>query len=151
MGISVRRALPSDVDWLLGQLKAFSDSQASKHPLLGEDRDYSERFLTNLIEKHLVMVADKYGIGPVGFISGLVTPHIYNPKVMCLLENFWWVDPLHRGSRAGLRLLNEFTDWGKANVDRLNVSLQRDTAIDDRHLNRRGYALDERVYTLEVS
>ncbi len=150
MRITVRRATIEDISWLLTQLTHFSRFFGSKRELCG-NLPYAEGFLHQLVEKHLLLIADGEGVGQVGFVAGLVTPHPFNPDISLLAETFWWVSEEHRGSRAGLMLLDAFTDWGKKNVNWLTFGLEEISPVSDRCLTKRGFKLRERSYLLEVS
>src|SRR6476469_848409 len=149
MVISVRPATLSDLDWLMGQLRSFSRFFASKRPLF-EDETYARATFATFIEHHLVLISDGHGVGPTGFIAGLKMPHLFNPKIMTLTEMFWWVDEKYRGTRSGLLLLQAFTNYGKANADWINFTLEDESPVAERSLTRRGYRLKERNFLMEV-
>ena len=150
MTIQVRRANTADVDWILKELRKFSAFYGTKLSLFGEE-PYARGFITTLVSQHLVLVAiPESQTDPIGFISGTVTPHAYNPEIRVLTETFWWVQEEHRGSRAGLLLLNEFTEWGKQNVDWITFSLEHHSPVKDTCLTKRGFKLQERAFLMEV-
>lgn len=149
MGIVIRDASTSDIDWLLTELKAFSNFFSAKIELF-KDSDFARNFVSTMVANHLVLIADRQG-ERMGFISGYVTPHPYNPEIKTLAETFWWVSPRYRSSRAGLMLLNAFTAWGKANADWITFALENHSPINEKTLTKRGYHLTERSFLLEVS
>jgi hypothetical protein len=154
MSITIRPAVDSDIDWILEELKSFADFYGSKLSLFG-DQLYSRQFIGSLIESHVCLVAERAneGDGPgeaLGFITGLVTPHTFNPNIFVLTEAFWWVKPEHRGSRAALMLLNAFTEWGKAHVDWIMFTLEDNSPVKDKTLLKRGYRFKEMNYLLET-
>lgn len=146
----VRRATTADIDWLLGELKQFADFLGTSKKLYSSDDEYSKKTLTGFIERHLLLVAEKPGVGLVGFIAGYVTPHLFNPDVKVLAECWWWVTPEHRKTRAGLMLLDAYTEWGKANCDWVTMCIETVTPLNERCLLKRGYRLHERSYILET-
>jgi len=111
MSVDVRRANSEDIPWILDQLKNFADFYGTRKSLFG-DAEYSHAFISQLVDQHLFLVAESTQFGLIGLISGTIEPHPYNPEIICLNECFWWVDEKHRGSKAGLLLLNAFTRWG---------------------------------------
>ena len=149
MSVEIRPAQLSDIDWILSQLKEFADFYKTKTSLFG-DSDYSREFITMLVTKHLFLVADSKEFGLIGFISGTVEPHPYNPKILSLNECFWWVEEKHRGSKAGLLLLNEFIRIGKQHCDWIWMTLESDSPVKDATLVRRGFKEQERSFLLEV-
>lgn len=145
----VRRATTADIDWLLGELNEFADFLDTSKKLYADDEAYGRNLLTNFIEKHFVLVAERDG-ARVGFIAGYVMPHMFNPKLRVLAEIWWWVNPAHRKTRAALMLLNEYTKWGKENCDLVTMAVETITPVNERCLTKRGYRLHERSYLLEI-
>ena len=134
----VRPAVEADLDWLLSQLKDFSKFCGTKIPLF-DDEGFARQMMINMMQNHVVLVAEKDGIGLMGLIAGLFTPHVFNPKIRVLAETFWWVPPEHRGTRAGLMLLNEFIDYGKRCADWITCALEEKSPVKDRFLTDRGF------------
>lgn len=147
--LQVRNALPSDIDWLITQLRQFASIFGTAIDVF-PDESYARDFMRRMLENHLVLVAEQPGVGLVGFVAGFVTGHVFNPKIKTLTEVFWWVEPTRRGSRAASLLLNAYSSWGRANVDWIWFSTQSSTALKDTSLERRGYRLRERSFLMEV-
>lgn len=146
----IRRASYDDIDWILPQLKEFSRFYGTKKELFSTD-DYSREGMEAIIKHHVCFIAERKDVGRVGLIAGFVMPHVFNPNVTVLSEVFWWVDPLYRGSRAALLLLNEFVAWGKKNAQWVTFSLTEKSPVDDSVLTRRGFHLHERSFLMEVN
>lgn len=104
-----------------------------------------------MIDRHVVFIADSKDAKPIGFVGGYSIPHPFNPDIKLLSEMFWWVSEEHRGSRAGLMLLNAFTSYGKEHADWVTMAIEHNSPINERALTKRGYKLQERSYLLEVS
>lgn len=149
MTISVRRAVPSDADWMLPELKSFSAFYGTKRDIFPDD-EFAKSRVKFLIDQHIIFVAEKNGTG-IGFIAGLYTPHLFNPALIVLSEQLWWVKESHRGSRAGLMLLNAFTEFGKVNCDWMTMTLEANSPVNDACLKRRGFKLQERQYLMETT
>jgi RimJ/RimL family protein N-acetyltransferase len=150
MAIKVRRATSDDLNWMIGQLKSFSEFFGTERQLF-KDEEHTRLVMQRHLDGHLLLVAEKEEVGPVGFIAGLLSPHFYNPDITVLAESFWWVAPEHRGSRAGLILLNEFVEHGKEIADWITLSLQHHSPVKDVCLTRRGFRVQEHSYLLEVN
>lgn len=144
-----RQAEISDLDFVLVELKKFSDFFKSKHPLFGDDEQYNRQLISNLIEKHLFIIAFHEEHGPVGFICGLVMPHLFNPKIKCLSEVFWWVRPEYRMSRAGYLLLKEFVKYGKENCDWVTMTIEDQSPVNPDSLIRLGFKNKEKSFIME--
>lgn len=152
--IRIRPAQAEDIPWLVGQLKVFSAFFGTKRPLFPDD-EFAAKGLAMMMTNHLVLVAemfhDELSAGPVGFIAGYVTPHPFNPTIRTLTETFWWVAEEYRWSRAGLKLLNAFVDWGRDNADWIMFALEEKSPVKEEVLLKRGFRLQERNYLCEVS
>lgn len=147
--IRIRPADANDVPWLVGQLRIFSRFVGTKKPLFSDD-EYARIGMTNMVKDHLVLMADDDAHGQVGFIAGLVTPHMMNPTIRTLVEVFWWVAEDHRHTRAGAALLNDFIAWGKAHVDWITFGVEAKSPVRESTLLKRGFRLQERNYLMEV-
>ena len=149
MTTTVRHATLNDLDWIVGEFPTFSKHYGTKKPLF-QDEDYARRTTADLIENHLVLLAECSERGPMGFIFGLCAPHFYNPNIKTLTELFWWVPASYRKTRAGVMLLNEFTSWGKKNCDWITFGIMDSTEVKESALIKRGYIPYERGYLMEV-
>lgn len=147
-GVTVRHANPEDIDWLVGQLKNFSEFAGTKRRLF-EDPIYAQTGIAQMIDNHLVLVSQEPG-KLTGFIAGYIGPHPYNPSIEVLTEAFWWVDPDSRGTRAGGLLLSCFIEYGKDHADWIIMSLERNSPVKDESLLKRGFVLQEKSFLLET-
>lgn len=154
MSITVRPAESSDIPWLIEQLRQFAQFFGTKKSLFG-NTSHAEATLQRLIESQPFFVADRGDAGEnterLGFIAGSLFPHPWNPDIRMLTETFWWVAPAARGTKAGLFLLDRFLDVGHEHADWIHFTLEAQSPVNPRTLERRGFALHERAYLLEVS
>jgi len=146
--ISIRKATHDDLDWLLSQMKKFSDLYGTKLKLHTED--HGRASMADMVENHLVLVAEREDGAMLGMISGYVMRHPFNPGITVLSETFWWVAEEYRKTRAAVMLLNAFNSWGKANVNWITMCLIGDSDVSDRSLVKRGFKRQEVSYLLEV-
>ena len=149
MAITVRTAAERDAQWILGQLHVFDKFAGYKRSLI-EDETHAHSALLNMLEKHVAFIAEDETGQRLGFIAGYKTPHPFNPRLRVLTESFWWVAPEHRGSGAGLLLLNEFEDYGRRCCDWAIMTLEHHSPVNPRHLIKRGFVPREQSYVLEV-
>lgn len=147
--IRIRPATTDDLDWLIHELKEFSLFYGTKNGLFSTE-EYTRHGMTTLMKDHLVFVAEKDYVGPVGFIAGLYSHHIFNPTIRVLTEAFWWVPEQHRRSRAGYLLLQAFVDFGKENADWILFTLEHNSPVNPNALIDRGFKLKERSFLMEV-
>jgi GNAT superfamily N-acetyltransferase len=139
--------------WLLEQMRAFGQFFGSKHSLFPSDDGVALETLRVLIEAHVFFVAEKedgYVAQLVGFIAGALGPHPYNAQIMVLSEQFWWVNPIHRGSSAGARLLERFLQFGREHADWIVMTLETKSPVDPKSLERKGFKHFEHSYLLET-
>lgn len=146
--IIIRKASESDIAWIQSELKKFSAFYGSKLPLYPSE-EYSDKAIRLFINDHYFSVAERAG-KLMGFISGFVSNHIYNPSIKVLTESFWWVAEEFRGTRAGLMLINEFVAYGKEVCDWIIFTLEHHSPVSDRTLLKRGFKEYERSFILEV-
>jgi hypothetical protein len=162
MSFAVRPATISDIDWLTGQLKKFSEFNNSKISLFDGPEEFKFNFLKNLIENHVVLICDKQtdDIGedgefkwlPVGLIGGSIQRHFMNPNIKVLTEYFWWVDEAYRSSRAGYELFMAFDEMGEEMCDWVTFSLLDNTPGRESlksFLEKKGYKLSELAFLKE--
>lgn len=144
----VRRATSDDIPWLVQELRAFATWNGVG--LFG-DVAYAEGLLAHLIDTQFVAIATDNGT-PVGLIAGTVSPHPFNPDLSMATELWWWVTPVERGTRAGAMLLTAFDEWADdSGADLVSFTLEADSPVRDRTLERRGYRLMEKQFVREVS
>ena len=145
MSFEIRPARLKDIDAICVELEAFSDHYSTKMPPY-KDKETSSRVLTDIIEKHLFLVAVDESGTLVGFIAGFVCDHIYNPDIRTLAEAFWWTKPEHRRTGIGLVLFEAFKKWGEENVDWVLMTIEQDTPIDEKIITSRGFRIKKKSY-----
>lgn len=152
------------MDWLVSQLRAFSDFFTSKFKLFPHDEEAVRRKLKILIDEHFVRIAETQdntallnavtgrplGEIRVGFIAGMHSEHFFNPEIKTFTELFWWVTPEYRGSSAGVRLLEAFIDYGDARPGWICFGLEHNSPVKDETLLKRGFRHQERSFLKEV-
>jgi hypothetical protein len=146
----VREGRPDDIDWLVAQLREFSRFFGTRMPLFG-DEAFVRAGLEVQMRDHFMRIAVDDQDQRLGFIGGILTPHMYNPAIKVLCETFWWVAPEHRGSSAGARLLAEFLLFGRAHADWMTFALEVQSPVREETLLRHGFRLQERQYLMEVA
>lgn len=152
-GIRVRPAVDDDARYLGDQLTEFAKFYGTRKSLMPERWEDAMRVVEAIIFDNPCFIAEKpaavFGMERVGFIAGNVAPHPYNPSITVLNELFWWVAPEHRGSRAGMLLLDAFTEYGKAHADWTVMTLEAHSPVRSETLTKRGYRAHETSFLLE--
>ena len=151
MSIIVRKATNSDSKWILGQLSVFSKFFESKYQLFsGEANETDLATLSFMINDHLFLVAEREDGVLLGLVSGLYSPHLFNPNIKVLTETFWWVDEQHRGTRAGYLLLKEFIRIGREDCQWILMTLEKKSPVHDEALIKLGFKEKEKIFLMEV-
>lgn len=145
---TTRPATAEDLDWLIIQVKAFSEFNNTKYTVFSTE-EFARIKLLDMIERHFMRVAVR-GEERLGFISAWLVQHPYNPNITLLAETFWWVAPEHRNGRAGLMLLDEFVEFARGRVNVATFSLLENSPVNDRILTSRGFRKHETAYLLEM-
>lgn len=145
--MEVRKASLNDLHWIASELKDFNSDYLANDSLYPSE-EYSAKFLTDLINNHLFLIAEDEG-APVGFVSGLITKHVYNPEITQVVELFWWVPKKYRSLGVGSLLLDAYTEWGKNNVNWTVFSFPPETEYNLERLSSLGYKKLETNYFIE--
>lgn len=149
MSVQIRPATVDDIPWLMLELQKFSAFFGTRLQLF--DAETAPDILRGFIENHYFTIAQDDADGPVGFIAGLLLPHPFNPKIVQLTETFWWVKEEHRSGRAGLKLFEEFHEFGKLNADWIAFTLETHSPVKDHFMRKHGFKPNERCFLYEVS
>jgi hypothetical protein len=159
--VVVRDARLDDIDWLITELRAFSEFSTYQHKLFPPDEIEVRVKVKALIETQFVRIAELDHVTSVrgepfpeiriGFIAGLHGEHWFNPAIHTFTELFWWVQPEHRGSSAGVRLLEAFIDEGERRRGWIVFGLEHNSPVKDETLIKRGFRAQERSFLKEVA
>jgi RimJ/RimL family protein N-acetyltransferase len=112
------------------------------------DPDYLPVLLKTIVEQHLCLVTEEDGVR-TGTIAGWYIPHPYNPKKKLLAELFWWVPRNHRHTRAGSELLTAYMEWGKQHADMVTLCTLKQSPVNPRTMEKRGFMQKETTFVWE--
>lgn len=101
--MQVRNATLADVPAIVDMSERFYET-TSYSRWAAFDPNTVEALATNLVENHLMLVADDGG-KVVGMVGLFVAPFMFNANVMAAYEVVWWVSPDDQGKGAGKALL----------------------------------------------
>lgn len=136
----VRVATPSDIPYIVDVAATrMLVEEINKPQYVVKSRMHSLA-AGSIAESHL-WIALKNDV-PVGALAATSVPNLFNPAIMCLAEVFWWVDPEHRQSRAGVLLLKAFIDESDK-YDEASMSLLTTSRVLNQTLEKRGFVLRE--------
>ena len=145
--ISTRRAVQTDVNWLFQCCVDFAKFYGSKISLAGNP-EYGKQFLSMLVDKHYVLIGLKHNMA-AGFIAGMISPHHFNPNITQMTELLWWVPEEHRNTGIGMKLFEEFLEYGNTHCDWVTMTLEANSPVKDTFLLKRGFHLQEKAYLME--
>ena len=144
--VIIRLATTADLDRLVEMGQHFQ-RQTVYHTRVVEDVDHIRRLATSLIERGIVLVADREGV-LVGMWAGIVFDHVI-ANVRMATEVIWWVEPEARGAGVAQRLLAEAEGWGLAQgATRMQLGSWNDRL--DRFYVGLGYAPAERIFNKDL-
>lgn len=148
--MQTRHATLNDLPFILEQLWAFNDFCNTKHSLIPIEEGKATEIVAGLIQNAYFIVIETYGGKTIGFICGVLHPHMLNPEIMVLTELFWWVMPEARGTMAGAQLFIEFEAYGRRHANWIIMTLEHNSPVNPESLEKRDFHLKERNYLLEV-
>ena len=128
-------------------IKRFMIDFANANPFKGlHNPHYNDMYANRLIDKirknGVALVAEKDG-EIIGMLLAMVQGDIWLPIIKTMREVAWWVDPEHRGSSAGAKLLAEYTKVGDQLVDNNIITAYTITTLgmgDHLNLQKRGWS-----------
>ena len=142
--IEVRPATRDDLPWMIHRLREYTEEIGDPYFAFA-GIEYAMSFVGGLIDNHLVFVSEENG-KRTGFISGMTTPHPFNPANLVTASLFWYVLPARRGSRTGFDLLRELAMVGADRGGSTLVGIREGAGVRERSMARCGFKLHERVY-----
>ena len=115
--MKIRRATIQDFDRIMEMMIDFANSspyEAQHNPIY--DDEYVRRLLCNFMQAGMILVGEVKGEIQGMLIAG-IAPDVWLPEVKTMKEIAWWVDPDHRFSTLGFRLLKEYVNCGEKMVE----------------------------------
>lgn len=135
--IRVEILTPEYKDWFVNVACVRMLTEEVKRPeLVNIDHLYS------LLDRTMCLVALKEDI-PIGATAFTITPNLYNPNIVSLVELFWYVLPEYRKTRAGFLLIKELENTASQIANDLIISILPHSDINIKSLEKRGYKLEE--------
>lgn len=134
----------------------IADEQLRKMFIRGA-RDANERNLIDFnwtefpieyLDHHYANVAFKNG-KPVGFLLATITPFLFDRRKRMIRQELLWVDQ-EQSYGVAKRLLEDFIDFGRRNVDHIFTMRTRMTNLKPSAFERLGFKELETLYFMEV-
>lgn len=145
----IRSATQEDLPKLVAMGMGFLQSSVYAR-CLAPSVEGMEAGVKAVLDNGVVLVAVD-GDRLLGGIVGIAAPLWCQPETLVAIELAWWMQPEHRNSAAGVRLLFAFEDWAKQQG--LAMVVLSDLVPTDRTkqditpmLDRLGYQMVERSH-----
>lgn len=108
----VRLATIDDLDDLITMMKHYAESSPIVELRTNQNEPHVRALLTLIIQNDggRVWIAHKDNKA-IGMLIALFNPNIWNPNLYCMAELAWWVEPEHRHTSAGYRLVTEYKNF----------------------------------------
>src|SRR3990172_250847 len=147
--IEVRSVQPEDVEWVLSEIKKFSDFYGTKHPPMG-DVQHIRNLIEEFSKNHVFIVAENKTVGLMGFIAAMFSPHLFNPKIKCFSCVVLWIAEPYRNSRGASILLKKFIEIGKAKADWTILGVSNKCPLKGSSLENLGLKQTEQMFLMET-
>ena len=141
---TVRQAVEADIDRLVEMACRFaSESEYSKVAAVDAEK------VTGLIGRLIATEGSVVFIGEVdGETVAMIGGHLFDHPMLDAVfaaEVAWWVEPEHRSSRVGYKLLQSFTAWSVEH-DATHISMVAPNEHVGQFYRRLGFMEVEREY-----
>ena len=145
----IRQATIQDFDRIMELMINFANSSPYS-PL--KDPKYNDYYIRNLlvgIIKQGVILVGEIDDKIEGMLIGLIQEDLWLPHVKTMKEIAWWVEPEHRMSSLGYRLLKEYVNVGtKLQIEEIisGFTITNMEICPDFNLEKRGWNKVETNY-----
>ena len=148
----IRHATIQDFDKIMEMMIDFANSSpydAQHGPQYNDE--YVRRLLCNFMSQGVILLGESKG-EVVGMLIAGISPDVWLPHVKTMKEVAWWVEPEHRFSTLGFRLLKEYIKCGEKMVQHGIIdgfTLTNMEISPDFDLEKRGWKKIESNYLFE--
>lgn len=148
----IRHATPQDAPRLVEMLVDFANATPTE---LYKEPHYDYNHLLGVLadlQRHGLVLLGEIDGKVQGMLLARVVNDIWLPQFKVLREVAWWVDPAHRKSSLGYRLLKEYHAIGQRAVEQKRIAnFVLTTLVDSpiRNLSRWGWRPVEQNYVYE--
>jgi N-acetylglutamate synthase-like GNAT family acetyltransferase len=119
----IRQANRFDEPQIIEMLKHFRDNAPIKQMKECDNTQHISTLIHHiLVGRGILLVAEENNV-LVGMIVGYISASLWDPKLLVLNELAFWVEPEHRGSTAGYRLLKKYNELAQELVKNKRITL----------------------------
>lgn len=149
----VRHARFEDYNSVMRMMVNFANSAPIEQL---HNPEYNHRRIQHLLAKiqqaGCVLVAENKSGELCGMLIAMISEDLWLPHIKTLKEVAWWVEPEHRNSTMGYRLLRQYVDFANSlaeNKEITNFTLTNMTISPAFDLAKRGWREIETNYVYE--
>jgi len=104
----IRLANKFDIESIIELLKKYREFAPLDAMKKANNKEYIEKLITEIIVgSGYIFLAEKNKV-IIGMLIAAKFPNVWNPEAKQLSELAYWVEPEHRGSSAGYRLIETY-------------------------------------------
>ena len=109
--MKIRYANKFDIPALITMMKHYREQSPLPCLLRSNNEEYVTKMLTEiLVGRGVIFVADYEGL-TVGMLIAMRNHNLWDPEIMAINELAYWVEPEHRNTSAGYKLLSKYRNW----------------------------------------
>lgn len=111
--MKIQQATKFDTDAMIEMLEHYRESTPIRIFDNYDNVPYVKQVLAHIFAgRGVAFIAYKKNV-PIGLIVGIIDQSIWDKDLLVMKELAYWVEPEHRGTTAGYRLLSKYIEYGK--------------------------------------
>lgn len=99
-----------DVPELIEMIKRYRDNAPVEQFKFLNDEEHMSKVLSHILVGRGLIVVAKHNDKIIGTIISFIDQSLWDDNLLVLKEMAYWVDPEHRGSTAGYKLLVKYNE-----------------------------------------
>ena len=150
--MNIRLANKFDLPYIIKMLRNFRNETPIELMKHCDNEDYINKLYHHIILGGGVAIIAEVE-QPIGMIIGIKDHNIWDPELKVLRELVYWVEPEHRNTTAGYRLIKEYNKQAQLLIDEGKIKLFTMTKMvnsPDLDFSRFGYKKTEEVWVAGV-
>lgn len=109
--MKIRLADKWDIEDIIELLKHYQSETPWKRLNKCSDADYVKNIMYHIISGSGVIFLAEKETDIVGLIIGVKNVSVWDPTLITMNEMAFWVEPEHRGTSAGYKLIKSYVDY----------------------------------------
>jgi N-acetylglutamate synthase-like GNAT family acetyltransferase len=151
--MNVRKANKFDQKQVNDMLRNFRNATPIELMRECDNEPYINKIFAHILAGAGVALIAEKDDKVIGIIAGIIDSNIWEPSILVMRELVFWVEPEHRGTTAGYRLISSYNKEAKQLVDSGRIKMYTMTKMvnsPDLHLEKFGYRKAEEVWVAGV-